>query len=159
MAYGDGTEIPMAATLSPTTRRDRSDEPVTEPKTQRERKDAVNAIKLARGCEDSRCMGYPPVAMVLSFDHLDPSTEDFKISAAVLKLNKQRVSNIRPRWTYPKVTWLELLDEIAKCDVVCLNCHAIRTAERGRQVIGRAEYGCRRTPRRGGSTTRRVLDR
>jgi hypothetical protein len=127
--------------MSPITKRVGKDEPVTEPKNQRERKEAVNAIKLGRGCEDPRCAGCPPVATVLSFDHLDPSTEDFKISAAVLKLNKQRVSNIRPRWTYPKVTWLELLDEIAKCDVVCLNCHAIRTAERGRQVIGRPEYG------------------
>ena len=80
------------------------------------------------------------MATVLSFDHLEPSTEDFKISAAVLKLNKQRVANIRPRWAYPKVTWLELLDEIAKCDVVCANCHALRTAERGRP-IGRPEYG------------------
>lgn len=50
----------------PTTRRDGTDEPVTGPKTQRERRDAANAIKPSRGCEDSRCGGCPPVAMVLA---------------------------------------------------------------------------------------------
>lgn len=28
-------------------------------------------------------------------------------------------------------SWKKLLDEIAKCDVVCANCHAMRTASRG----------------------------
>jgi hypothetical protein len=123
-------------------KREGTDEPVTEPKTRRERKEAVDAIKLARGCEDPNCIGYPPVAVVLSFDHVDPSPEDFSISAAVMRLKKQRVSNIRPGWMYPKVTWAELLDEIDKCQVVCLHCHALRTAERGRKdVEGRSEYG------------------
>jgi hypothetical protein len=121
----------------------RSDcEPVTEPKTRRERRDAVDAIKLAHGCQVLGCAGYPRSALVLSFDHLDPSPEDFSISAAVMRLKKQRVSNIRPRWTYPTVTWADILAEIAKCEVVCLHCHALRTAERGRKgVQGRSEYG------------------
>jgi hypothetical protein len=125
--------------VGPIAKPDVNDVPVTEP-SRRERKAAADAIKLDRGCQDPRCAGFPPVAFVLSFDHRDP--KDFAISAAVINLNKQRVSNIRPRWTYPRLTWPEVLAEIAKCDVVCLNCHALRTEDRRHQkVIGQPEYG------------------
>ena len=108
--------------------------------SRKERKAAADAIKLDRGCEDPRCAGYPPVAFVLSFDHRD--SKDFAISAAVMTLNKQRVSNMKRGWTYPRLTWPEVLAEIAKCDVVCLNCHALRTEDRRHQkVIGQLEYG------------------
>lgn len=30
----------------------------------------------------------------------------------------------------------KVLDEIAKCDLVCANCHAIRTHERGKYPSG-----------------------
>jgi hypothetical protein len=50
--------------------------------------------------------------MVLEFDHI--AEKSFHITAAI---------------TYR--AWSDILVEIAKCDVVCANCHRRRTAQRG----------------------------
>ena len=50
--------------------------------------------------------------MVLEFDHVED--KDFNISIAL---------SVR--------SWRSVSAEIAKCDVVCVNCHRRRTAERG----------------------------
>jgi hypothetical protein len=56
---------------------------------------------------------------VLEFDHRDPSTKSFSIGA------------VKARYT-----WDRMLEEIAKCDVRCANCHRIRHAtERGTYAI------------------------
>ena len=52
---------------------------------------------------------YPP--WVMDFDHRDPATKSFSIAAGKALL--------RPRDV--------LLAEIAKCDIVCCNCHVVRT--------------------------------
>jgi hypothetical protein len=52
---------------------------------------------------------YPPWGM--DFDHRDPSTKSFALAADKVLLKPRSV----------------LLEEIAKCDVVCANCHALRT--------------------------------
>ncbi len=54
--------------------------------------------------------------MVLEFDHLPPFTKDFDISRAVAGSTR---------------SWGAILDEIAKCDIVCANDHKRRTAKRG----------------------------
>ncbi len=53
---------------------------------------------------------YPPY--VMDFDHRDPSIKGAEINHL---LNKT---------TAP---WARVLEEIAKCDVVCVNCHRLRT--------------------------------
>ena len=50
--------------------------------------------------------------LVLEFDHI--GDKRFSISAGFSGRN-----------------WQSILDEMAKCDVVCANCHRRRTAERG----------------------------
>ena len=62
-----------------------------------------------RGCVDCG----EPDPLVLEFDHLG----DKKFNIA---------KGLRNR------SWQALRDEIAKCDVVCANCHRRRTARRGR---------------------------
>lgn len=58
----------------------------------------------------SRCGGtFPPVCM--DWHHRDPNTKLFELSAA-------------PRHGRKKV-----LEEIAKCDLVCANCHRIIESE------------------------------
>ena len=76
----------------------------------RKRKVVTDALKDAP-CSD--CGGrFPPECM--DFDHR-PGTEKFR---GVSKLARYRLE--------------VLLAEVEKCDLVCANCHRIRTARRGR---------------------------
>jgi len=89
-----------------------------------ERAQRVDALKDAP-CSD--CGGrFPPVAM--DWDHRDPTTK-----GTVLKENGHGVS----MKTFARGhSWEKTLEEIAKCDLVCANCHRVRTHERrppGRQ--------------------------
>lgn len=64
-------------------------------------------IKLAHGC--LRC-GYREHPAALSFHHRDPATKKFTIGKGYHAAEK-------------------LLAEIAKCDVLCENCHRVLHAE------------------------------
>ena len=77
---------------------------------QKERRAMVAAIKLAAGCADC---GYKAHPDVLQFDHVpERGTKLFQISTGMGR------------------SWTSILAEIAKCDVVCANCHILRTAVR-----------------------------
>lgn len=57
----------------------------------------------------------------MQFDHRDPSQKKFNIATAV-------------HWTYQaRYSKEAILEEIAKCDLVCANCHADRTHRRSIQ--------------------------
>ena len=49
----------------------------------------------------------------MDFDHRDPKTKSFALAAGKVLLKPRAI----------------LLAEIAKCDIVCANCHAVRTYE------------------------------
>jgi hypothetical protein len=51
--------------------------------------------------------------VVLEFDHRDPAQKKANISTLISS----------------KGRWEDILEEIEKCDVVCANCHKIRTAK------------------------------
>jgi hypothetical protein len=55
----------------------------------------------------------------MDFDHLDPSAKRFRISSAPAALKNRA----------------ELLAEIAKCDIVCANCHRRRTQRQHRRRL------------------------
>jgi hypothetical protein len=75
----------------------------------------VNAMKMARGCDDC---GYSRIPEALEFDHR-PGT-----------IKRGSISNmINSSWP-----WLGILYEIAKCDLVCANCHRERTVGRKQGV-------------------------
>jgi hypothetical protein len=76
-----------------------------------ERLAEVRAIKVAKGCADCGFNSHPAA---LDFDHLPGTIKLFDIG------------NAAGRWT----PWDLVLLEIAKCEVVCANCHRIRTFER-----------------------------
>lgn len=69
----------------------------------------VQAIKLKSGCIDCGYNGHPEA---LQFDHRPDEVKSFTIA--------RKMTN----------AWSALEAEIAKCDVRCANCHAIKTAER-----------------------------
>lgn len=74
----------------------------------RARRDRLNAIKMATGCVDCGFAAHPAA---LQFDHVR-GEKLFEIGSKT------------------SMAWERMEAEIAKCDVVCANCHAIRTAER-----------------------------
>jgi hypothetical protein len=68
-------------------------------------------------CAD--CGGrFPPCAM--DFDHRDPTTKRSAVTQMIGRAGTQR-----------------LLDEVAKCDIVCANCHRLRTFQRRSAVTVR----------------------
>lgn len=79
-------------------------------------RELVDGIKLARGCADC---GYRAHACALQFDHL-PGREK---RGEVARLASACFGSFETRRA-------RLLAEIAKCEVVCANCHAVRTQQR-----------------------------
>jgi hypothetical protein len=75
----------------------------------KEYRDRLRKIKLERGCADC---GYNAHAAALHFDHLPEFEKIFELGQA------QRYS------------WKKVEEEMTKCEIVCANCHAIRTAYR-----------------------------
>lgn len=75
----------------------------------------LNAYKLAAGCADC---GYRQHVAALEFDHLPGVVWGGTVSS--LAGNR---------------SWRTLLIEIAKCEVVCANCHNIRTYNRRNGIV------------------------
>lgn len=79
-------------------------------------RERIQLIK-SQPCAD--CGGtFDPVCM--DFDHLDPTAKEFNISEAAASGN---------------VGWERIEAEIAKCEVVCANCHRLRSKNRGRKGV------------------------
>jgi hypothetical protein len=77
------------------------------------RRAAINELKLARGCADC---GYNAHPAALQFDHPEGSDKP--------EYTKRHAYSL-------EMAWDRLLLIFETCDVVCANCHAIRTATRG----------------------------
>lgn len=83
----------------------------------------ISEWKAARGC--AWCGEKDPV--VLDCDHIDPSTKDDRLRARL----GQRA---KVKWGLSALSWADLEAELAKCQVLCANCHRRKTfAERGGQ--------------------------
>lgn len=74
----------------------------------------LEAFKLERGCADC---GYNEYACALDFDHLPGREKSFTVGNCV-GLSREK-----------------LLAEIAKCEVVCANCHRVRTTKRAKEYV------------------------
>ena len=85
---------------------------------QQKRRKQINAIKLEAGCR--RC-GYREHPAALDFNHI----------------HGEKLFNISQD---TKRKWQDILDEIAKCEVLCHNCHSIHTFEERHFVTKRKDY-------------------
>lgn len=74
---------------------------------QREKREAVDAYKLERGCENC---GYREDARALDLDHRDRVSKVGNVARLVSSASRDR-----------------LLAELSKCRVLCSNCHRIKT--------------------------------
>ena len=84
----------------------------------RKNREALNQIKLDKGC--ARC-GYKGHPAALDFNHIDPTIKSFNIGESVTNLSLKR-----------------LLSEVVKCEVLCANCHRIHTYENHTTRLGTA---------------------
>ncbi len=75
----------------------------------------IDVIKAANPCPDCHSK-YPPECM--DFDHRPGETKLAGVGQMAVK----------------RMAWWKIEAEIAKCDIVCANCHRIRTKERHRQI-------------------------
>jgi len=84
----------------------------------------IGAMKVESGCSDC---GYSAHSVALDFDHLPQFDKRDGIARLILKTQN----------------WEVIAAEIAKCEVVCANCHRVRTAARTegrvRQIVAGAE--------------------
>lgn len=87
------------------------------------RTELVNIIKLMSQCVDC---GYDKHPVALEFDHI-PGTIKLNNVASLVRGGLKK-----------------LFEEIDKCEVVCANCHRIRTTERDEWGRGRARNAVRR---------------
>lgn len=90
---------------------------------QRDYRDATDAIKRERGC--AVCGEREPCC--LEFHHRDPAEKKFTIG-----------ENRRGRPHQP--SWKRVTDEIAKCEVLCCNCH--KKVHRGIVTLLKGEARC-----------------
>lgn len=71
-----------------------------------ENQNRINAIKLAAGCLNC---GYRDHPAALDFDHRDPTLKRFDIARTMTR------------------SWAVIQAEIEKCDILCANCHRIKS--------------------------------
>ena len=81
-------------------------------RTRADRRAWLDDYKVKAGCVDC---GYRAHPRALDFDHI----------------GTDKVGDVG-RLAHSRIAWARLLAEIAKCEVVCANCHRIRTYERER---------------------------
>ncbi len=70
----------------------------------------LDSLKMQLGCADC---GYNEHSYAMDFDHCEGKKEYSLASNSMLDRN-----------------WEALLTELSKCDVLCANCHRVRTYER-----------------------------
>lgn len=74
------------------------------------RVDIVNYLKVDEGCADCGYNAYP---QALDYDHLPGTVKKYNVGEMVRH-----------------APWDVILEEIEKCEVVCANCHRVRTWKR-----------------------------
>lgn len=80
----------------------------------------VNRWKRRKGCVDC---GYKSNYNALELDHLFGKKDNYRTVASLMY-----------------ASWRIIKEEIAKCEVVCCNCHAIRTRSRDKRFARVAEW-------------------
>ena len=80
-------------------------------KEQKRKGEILRRFKRRKGCV--KC-GYNEHGTALQFDHLDPSTK------------RHKTQGVSMGWS-----WKGIKEEISKCQILCANCHVVKTFEAG----------------------------
>lgn len=81
-------------------------------KTQLRHQTVLGFVKTTAGCADC---GYNTHFAALDFDHLPGTEKKFKLCSTSCR------------------SWASIWEEVMKCEVVCSNCHRVRTMDRKRE--------------------------
>jgi hypothetical protein len=88
-------------------------------------RETVREEKLRRGaCMDCGLVINERTIVCIDFDHRDPQLKSFQISDMI-----------------GRVKCSVLIEEMAKCDAVCRNCHALRTHDQQHHLVTRSIIG------------------
>lgn len=74
----------------------------------------MNAYKTQEGCVDC---GYTSFGPALDFDHLPGTEKSFNIGQGMRHMK-----------------WDAIIEEMLKCEIVCANCHRVRTWKRANGI-------------------------
>jgi hypothetical protein len=80
----------------------------------------VGRWKVIKGCSNLECAGHPSHRAALHMAHLEPKIGDYKHSGAY-----------KPWWSKNRIK-----EELAKCRILCANCHSIETYEEKHYMLG-----------------------
>jgi hypothetical protein len=84
-------------------------------------RETVREEKLRRGaCMDCGLIINERTIVCIDFDHRDPQQKSFQISDMI-----------------GRVKCSVFIEEMAKCDAVCRNCHALRTHDKQHHLVSR----------------------
>jgi hypothetical protein len=73
-------------------------------------------------------------AYLVEYFRTHPCVDCGQTDAVVLEFDHLRDKSFDVAQALPYRSWKSILDEIAKCEVVCANCHRRRTAQRRRSI-------------------------
>jgi lactate dehydrogenase-like 2-hydroxyacid dehydrogenase len=77
-------------------------------------KRVLNRFKLSKGC---KVCGYKKHPAALELNHREPKLKMFHLSTEANRIALKRTTKSK----------IEYKEELAKCDVLCANCHRIHT--------------------------------
>jgi hypothetical protein len=90
--------------------------------------------------------------LLLEFFETHPCVDCGETNPVVLEFDHLRDKSFSIGGELTTRTWQAILDEIEKCEVVCANCHRIRTANRRGTVRGLLHRALRSDQQAGGGT-------
>ena len=109
----------------------------------------VSATSITPGAESERWLVNAAPAYLIEFFRNHPSVDCAESDPVVLGFDHFSDKPFNIGSGLPYRNWQSILEEIAKCEVTCANCHRRRTARRGVHVrallcaVIPSESGCR----------------
>ena len=89
------------------------------------RASVIGRWKVIKGCQNPNCKGHPNHRAALHLAHKTPAIKHHKHSGAY-----------KPWWS-----WNRIKEELAKCTILCANCHAVETYDEEHYLLGNKRDG------------------
>ena len=91
---------------------------------------ANRQLYIDRARERKQLLALERTTYLIEYFQTHPCVDCGELDAVVLEFDHLRDKSFDVAQSLPYRSWQSILDEIAKCEVVCANCHRRRTARR-----------------------------